>query len=141
MRLTSFNRYIGIDYSGAKTPNCSLKGLRVYQATPKELPEEVPPPPGKRKYWTRRGLAEWLAERLSEEESTLVGIDHSFSFPLRYFEVHRLEPENPDPAVPAGGVSPRCGPGPSRCFISMCRGRWPSRPMPEFPGYAICACG
>jgi hypothetical protein len=24
--------------------------------------------------------------------STLVGIDHSFSFPLRYFEVHRLKP-------------------------------------------------
>jgi hypothetical protein len=24
---------------------------------------------------------------------TLVGIDHGFSFPLRYFEVHRLQPE------------------------------------------------
>jgi hypothetical protein len=24
---------------------------------------------------------------------TLVGIDHGFSFPLRYFEVHRLKPD------------------------------------------------
>jgi hypothetical protein len=93
MTTPAFNRYIGIDYSGAKTADDSLKGLRVYQATPKELPEEVPPPPGKRKYWTRRGLAEWLAERLAENVPTLVGIDHGFSFPLRYFEAHLLEPE------------------------------------------------
>ena len=25
-----FSRYIGIDYSGAQTPDSSLKGLRVY---------------------------------------------------------------------------------------------------------------
>ncbi len=88
-----FTRYIGIDYSGAQTPDASLKGLRVYQASPRDLPVEVPPPPGKRKYWTRHGLAEWLAERLAEDEPTLVGIDHSFSFPLRYFEVHLIEPD------------------------------------------------
>jgi hypothetical protein len=28
----AFERYIGIDYSGAKTPKSSLKGLRVYAA-------------------------------------------------------------------------------------------------------------
>jgi hypothetical protein len=27
-----FERYIGIDYSGAQTPRSSLKGLRVYEA-------------------------------------------------------------------------------------------------------------
>jgi hypothetical protein len=27
-----FERYIGIDYSGAQTPKSSLKGLRVYEA-------------------------------------------------------------------------------------------------------------
>jgi len=26
----AFTRYIGIDYSGAQTPEASLKGLRVY---------------------------------------------------------------------------------------------------------------
>jgi hypothetical protein len=53
-------------------------------------PTEVPPPLGPRKYWTPRGIAEWLVERLSEEPPTLVGIDHRVSFPLRYFENYRL---------------------------------------------------
>ncbi|QXE92795.1 hypothetical protein KP001_09860 [Geomonas subterranea] len=50
------------------------------------------PPPGPRKYWSRRCIAQWLVSRLSEDVPTIVGIDHSFSFPLRYFEVHHLEP-------------------------------------------------
>ena len=54
-------------------------------------PAEVLPPPSPRKYWTRRGVAEWLVERLSEEQLTLVGIDHGFSFPLRYFEEYGLQ--------------------------------------------------
>jgi hypothetical protein len=53
-------------------------------------PQEVQPPPSPRKYWTRRGIAEWLVERLSEGLPTLVGIDHGFSFPLQYFEQHGL---------------------------------------------------
>jgi len=88
-----FHHYIGIDYSGAETPNSSLKGLRVYRADNNTKPEEVLPPPSPRKYWTRRGLAEWLVEQLSGDKPTLVGIDHSFSFPLRYFEVHHLPPD------------------------------------------------
>ncbi len=91
----SFRRYIGIDYSGAKTPDDSLKGLRVYEASRESLPVEVEPPPSPRKYWIRRVLAEWLVERLSEDVPTIVGIDHGFSFPLRYFEVHHLEPDWP----------------------------------------------
>jgi hypothetical protein len=90
-----FSRYIGIDYSGAQTPTSSLKGLRVYVADRKALPIEVPPPPSPRMYWTRRGLAEWLVARLTEPVPTLVGIDHGFSFPLRYFEVHHLLPDWP----------------------------------------------
>ncbi|HEY3489179.1 MAG TPA: hypothetical protein VGK27_03530 [Candidatus Deferrimicrobiaceae bacterium] len=90
-----FDRYIGIDYSGAETPTSSLKGLRVYMACAENTPVEVPPPPSPRKYWTRRGIAEWLAERISEDCATIVGIDHAFSFPLRYFEVHWLPPEWP----------------------------------------------
>ena len=91
--MTTFARYIGIDYSGAETPTASLKGLRVYLAEGDTPPVEVPPPPSPRKYWTRRGVAEWLVERLAESAPTLVGIDHGFSFPLRYFEVHRLAPD------------------------------------------------
>jgi hypothetical protein len=86
----TFERYIGIDYSGAETPMSSLKGLRVYAADGLTTPQEVEPPPSPRKYWTRRGIAEWLVERLSEGSPTLVGIDHGFSFPLRYFEQYGL---------------------------------------------------
>jgi hypothetical protein len=91
--MPAFDRYIGIDYSGAETPIASLKGLRIYMADRGSPPVEVPPPPRPRKYWTRRGIAEWLVERVSEQPPTLVGIDHGFSFPLRYFEVHGLPPD------------------------------------------------
>ena len=41
-------------------------------------------------YWTRRGLAEWLCPELGADSPTLVGIDHGFSFPIAYFDRHRL---------------------------------------------------
>jgi hypothetical protein len=91
--MVAFSRYIGIDYSGAQTPEASLKGLRVYMAEGDAPPVEVAPPPSPRKYWTRKGIAHWLVEALSQDPPTLVGIDHGFSFPLRYFEVHRLPPD------------------------------------------------
>src|SRR5260221_9037201 len=94
-RPIAFARYIGIDYSGAQTPIASLKGLCVYLAEGEASPLEVLPPPSPRRYWTRRGIAEWLVERVAEDVPTLVGIDHGFSFPLRYFEVHRLKPDWP----------------------------------------------
>ena len=86
-----FQRYIGIDYSGAMTPTDGLKGLRVYETKGSSPPEEVPPPPCPRKYWTRRGPAHALVDWLSEEVPTLVGIDHGFSFPLRCVEKHGLD--------------------------------------------------
>jgi hypothetical protein len=93
--MPAFARYIGIDYSGAETPTASLKGLRIYLAEGEAPPIEVTPPPSPRKYWTRRGIAEWLVDRLAEDRATLVGIDHGFSFPLRYFELHGLMPDWP----------------------------------------------
>lgn len=93
--MTDFARHVGIDYSGAETPTASLKGLRVYLAEGDGHPVEVLPPPSPRKYWTRKGIAEWLVERLAEDVPTLVGIDHGFSFPFRYFEMHGLLPDWP----------------------------------------------
>ncbi len=88
--MPQFERYIGIDYSGAETPISSLPALRVYTADHASPPKEVLPPKSPRKYWTRRGIAEWLRDELSNPKPVLVGIDHGFSFPLRYFEAHRL---------------------------------------------------
>ena len=68
--MAVFSRYIGIDYSGAETPESSLKGLRVYCAVGESAATEVAPPPSPRKYWTRRGIAHWLAERLAEDVPT-----------------------------------------------------------------------
>jgi hypothetical protein len=91
--MSAFARYIGIDYSGAETPTASLKGLRVYLAEGDAPPIEVLPPPSLKKYWTRRGIAEWLVDKLVEDKPTLVRIDHGFSFPFRYFEAHGLKPD------------------------------------------------
>jgi hypothetical protein len=84
--IPAFGQYTGIDYSGAAAPISSLKGLWIFIATRELPPVEVVPPPSPRKYWTRRGIAEWLVELLSKNRPTLVGIDHTFFFPLRYFE-------------------------------------------------------
>jgi hypothetical protein len=40
---SAFDRHIGIDYSGAKTPTARLKGLRVSVAKPGEEPEVEKP--------------------------------------------------------------------------------------------------
>lgn len=85
-----FQRTIGIDYSGAETADSSLKGLRVYVTENGGDAMEVGPPPGPRKYWTRRALAQWLSERLAEPVPTIAGIDHAFSFPTAYFKRHGL---------------------------------------------------
>jgi hypothetical protein len=88
--MPHFHRYIGIDYSGAETADSSCKGIRVFMAEGPAEPTQVQPPPSPRRYWTRRGLAEWLCNELGGETPTIVGIDHAFSFPLAYFEKYRL---------------------------------------------------
>lgn len=91
MQWHAFERYIGIDYSGAETPDSSLKGLRLYLAAGGEPPAEIQPPPSPRKYWTRRGLAHWLAAEIAAGPPALIGIDHAFSFPIQYFDKYGLE--------------------------------------------------
>lgn len=83
--MRQFERSIGIDYSGAKTPDSSLRGLRVFMAEGNNKAHEVLPPPSARKYWTRRGIAQWLEDELKKSTPTIVGIDHAFSFPQEYF--------------------------------------------------------
>ena len=99
--MSLFERYIGIDYSGAQTPLSSLPGLRVYVATPEQSPCEIKVHESgivssTKKHWSRRGIAEFLVRELRDGPSTLVGIDHGFSFPLPYFEKYSLAHDWPD---------------------------------------------
>lgn len=84
----AFERYVGIDYSGARSAADRLPGLRVYRADADAEPVEIRPAAGK--YFSRRGVHDWLRDVLAEPIPTLVGIDHSFSFPVAYFAQHGL---------------------------------------------------
>jgi hypothetical protein len=92
----AFHRCIGIDYSGAETADSSCKALRVYATVGTGEPMQVQLLPSPRRYWTRRGLAEWLREELDRDIPTLVGIDHGFSFPIEYFDRYRLPRDWPN---------------------------------------------
>jgi hypothetical protein len=88
--MPAFARTIGIHYSGAETAASSLPALRVYLAEGDASPAEARPSRPPQKHWTRRAIAEWLVDQLAEAPPTLVGINHGFSFPLRYFEAYGL---------------------------------------------------
>ena len=90
--MPAFTRYIGIHYSGAEIPDEPLPYFSVYLGEGDWKPLEVAPVPA-HKHWSRNGIAAWLVERLEEGTPTLIGIDHAFSFPLRYFEAHGLKLE------------------------------------------------
>ena len=79
--MAQFERYIGIDYSGAETPDSSCDGLRCTWPRGSGEPIQVQPPSSPRLYWARRGLAEWLCKELAANTPTIIGIDHGFSFP------------------------------------------------------------
>lgn len=88
--MSLFQRFIGVDYSGAATPMTPLSGLRVFEARLAQSPREVRPLKNPLRHWTREGVAEWLLGVILAEEPVLVGIDHGFSFPLAYFTQYGL---------------------------------------------------
>lgn len=59
-----FDRFVGVDYSGARTAESGLPGIRVFVAEGERALIEVLPVGGRSKYWSRRGLAEWLVAEL-----------------------------------------------------------------------------
>ena len=93
-----FERTIGIDYSGSDTPLKRLTGLRVFKSDGNDLPREVRSRahPKGRWNWNRREIAKWLVQQIREGKPTLVGIDHAFSFPVRYFNAYHLPQPNWD---------------------------------------------
>lgn len=93
-----FQRYVGVDYSGAGTAFDRLSGIRVFEAHWMAsgwlgTPREVRRAGGN---WSRATLHSWLLDRLSEslyDGPLLIGIDHAFSFPLVYAQTHQLPPD------------------------------------------------
>ena len=79
-----YNRYIGIDYSGAKTPISRLKGLQVFNAATNGDSIKVLPPNNEGWNWTRKEVANWCVEQLVSGDRIIIGIDHGFSFPISY---------------------------------------------------------
>lgn len=86
--MPRFVRHLGIDYSGAATPETRLSGLRVYEAVPGGAPVERRPADGR--HWSRRALAGWLEAELRSGPPTLVAVDHAFGLPQAYSEAHGL---------------------------------------------------
>ncbi len=79
-----FTRHIGIDYSGAQTPESRLKGLQIYECRGGATPERIGPPTEGAKNWTRIEVAQFCASALASGEPVVIGIDHAFSFPMSY---------------------------------------------------------
>ncbi len=84
-----FDRYIGIDYSGAESPESRIKGLQVYVAEQNAEPTAIRPQLPARN-WSRKEVAHWLLAELQKGEPLLIGIDHGFSFPMSYFQRYKL---------------------------------------------------
>ena len=81
-----FRRYIGIDYSGAQTPESRLKALQVYEATQDSLPQKISTPIKSSKNWSRIEIAQYCQRSLASDEPIIIGIDHGFSFPISYMQ-------------------------------------------------------
>ncbi len=87
--MAMFERYIGIDYSGAGKPTARLAGLQVYTAEGGEMPERVAPDRGVK--WSRELIADYLLQTLGGPAPTIVGIDHAFSFPESYMKRFHIQ--------------------------------------------------
>lgn len=88
----TFDRYIGIDYSGRETPTSRIQALQVYSASGNEEPQAILPSNG-HKNWCRKEIAEWLIENIEKGrgKTFIAGIDHGFSFPRAYFCRYKLK--------------------------------------------------
>jgi len=85
-----FSRYIGIDYSGAQTPESRLNALQVYEAERGGKPVKISTPVEGAKNWSRLEIAQYCLKTLESDEPAIIGIDHGFSFPMSYMRRYGL---------------------------------------------------
>ncbi|MDE0042862.1 MAG: hypothetical protein OXT74_12560 [Candidatus Poribacteria bacterium] len=87
----NYCHYIGIDYSGASTPETRLKGLQVYGARSGRVPERAATPTPSARNWTRAEIGQYCADTITTNQRVIIGIDHAFSFPRSYMDRYELE--------------------------------------------------
>ena len=85
-----FDRYIGIDYSGAQTAESRLKALQVYEATANGEPVKIRAPAAGARNWSRAEIAQYCLAAIESGDTVIIGIDHGFSFPLSYMQRYGL---------------------------------------------------
>ena len=86
-----FQRYIGIDYSGAQTPESRLKALQIYEARGGRPPIKVSTQAEGARNWSRREVAQFCEGAIKTGEAVMIGIDHAFSFPMSYMERYGIK--------------------------------------------------
>lgn len=74
---TDFDRYVGIDWSGAAQPGYA--GVAVASCAAGRAAPALVPPPGKT--WTRVAVLDWLQRELARPQRLLVGFDFAFALP------------------------------------------------------------
>lgn len=76
MNTMHFQRYFGLDYSGAASPLKSRDNIAVFAASREsQTAAKVPGP------WSRKSVFDYLTSLL-DGEPALIGLDHGFSWPL-----------------------------------------------------------
>lgn len=83
--MNIFNRYVGIDYSGAKAPVSRLPQLQVYSGDNTGITDVVKPTDTGARNWCRKEVAAYVKRILLSEERAIIGVDHGFSFSQDYF--------------------------------------------------------
>jgi len=93
-----FDKYIGIDYSGADKPRSKIKGLAVVQSSQGSPASLVYPSTAqhsasdKEHLWSREEVYFWLRNQLlSSQERMIIGIDHGLSYPLSVLQQLELD--------------------------------------------------
>jgi hypothetical protein len=86
-----FQRYIGIDYSGAKTPDWRLKALQIFEASCDGEPQKISTSTEGALNWSRQEVAQYCLKALESDGPVIIGIDHGFSFPLSYMQRYGIE--------------------------------------------------
>jgi hypothetical protein len=90
----NFERFIGIDWSGAENPGRGLQVAQCFQDN------AVPQIVLKRESlnWRRRDLLDWLVQINRQGERIIVGIDFAFAYPYcdekAYFPGHEFKPKD-----------------------------------------------